>query len=266
VFDSDSTVGGRAYRGQGNHNLAVADVDGDGRDEVLYGACTIDDDGKGLYSTGLGHGDAIHVGDLDPARPGFEALAIHERPRHPNGLEFRDARTGEVLWGKHSLDVGRGLAADIDPRHDGEECWAAGEGLDVLYSCRGEPIGPRPRSCNFAIWWGEGPRRELLDGTRIIRWDHQAGRETVLLDVARFGCRSNNGTKATPCLVADIIGDAREEAVYRSEDGRELRVFIAPGPAPRRVTRWHDPIYRLSVAWQNVGYNLPTRMSVPESP
>ncbi|MHB1562316.1 MAG: rhamnogalacturonan lyase family protein, partial [Isosphaeraceae bacterium] len=114
TFDSDARPASkRAYRGQGNHNLAIGDVDNDGRDEIVYGACCIDDDGKGLYSTGLGHGDAIHLSDIDPDRPGLEVFDIHEKPRHPHGAEFRDARTGALIWSKPSPDVGRGVAMDI---------------------------------------------------------------------------------------------------------------------------------------------------------
>ena len=166
TFDSDDgTPGNRSYRGQGNHNLRVGDVDGDGKDEIVYGACVIDDNGKGLYTTGLGHGDAIHLSDIDPDRPGLEVFDIHERPRHPNGAEFRDARTGALIWGKPSPDVGRGVALDIDPRHRGYEMWASGQGLDGLWNVKGEQISERkPRSCNFGVWWDGDLLREILNG------------------------------------------------------------------------------------------------------
>lgn len=129
VFDThDGTPGNAAYAGQGNHNLSVGDVDGDGRDEIVFGAMCVDDNGRGLWNTGLGHGDALHLSDLDPAHPGLEVFDIHEQIRHDKGIDFRDAKTGEILWSKYSPDVGRGVAFDIDPRHPGYECWAAGPG------------------------------------------------------------------------------------------------------------------------------------------
>ncbi|MBI4602174.1 MAG: rhamnogalacturonan lyase [Planctomycetes bacterium] len=260
TFDShDGAPGNARYAGQGNHSIAVADVDGDGRDEIVYGACVIDDDGKGLYSTGLGHGDAQHLSDLDPGRPGLEVFSIHERPRHEHGIEMRDARTGAVLWSVPSPDVGRGLAIDIDPRHPGAECWASGDGLDALHDCKGRVIpGPKPRSCNMAIWWDGDPLRELLDGVRIEKWDPERGLAVPLLDGAEHGCASNNGTKANPCLAADILGDWREELIARTRDGKELRIFTSTIPTTVRMhTLMHDPTYRLGVAWQNVGYNQP---------
>src|SRR5690606_38467357 len=126
---SSSDPGHEGYAGQRNHNLSIEDVDGDGRDEIVYGACVIDDNGQGLHTTGRGHGDAIHLSDIDPGRPGLEVFDIHERARHPHAVELRDARTGEVIWSKPSRDVGRGVALDVDPRHAGYEMWASGEGL-----------------------------------------------------------------------------------------------------------------------------------------
>jgi rhamnogalacturonan endolyase len=258
VFDSDDgTPGNLTYRGQGNHNLAVGDVDGDGRDEIIYGACAIDDDGTGLYSTGLGHGDAMHLSDIDPDRPGLEVWGIHENPSHPFGANLRDAATGQVIWGLSAQDVGRGVCMDIDPRYRGYECWASG--ITGLFDFHGQLISTsKPRSCNFGVWWDGDLLRELLDRTYIAKWNWWDGTETTLLQAE--GCLSNNGTKATPCLCADIIGDWREEVIWRTADNRSLRVYITTIPTSYRLTTlMHDHQYRLSVAWQNVAYNQPTQ-------
>jgi len=258
TFDSDDgTPGNERYRGQGDHQLAVGDVDGDGKDEIVYGACVIDHDGKGLYSTGRGHGDALHLSVLDPGRPGMQVFMIHEKPSGYAGGDFRDARTGQLLWALQSMkDAGRGMTADIDPRHPGSECWSAPS--DGLYTCKGEKISDRkPRSCNFAVWWDGDLLRELLDRNVIMKWNWKEGREDVILTAE--GCESNNGTKATPVLCADILGDWREEVIWRTEDNRELRIYTTTTPtAYRFYTLMHDPVYRLSVAWQNVAYNQPT--------
>jgi len=260
TFDSDDgTPGHRGYRGQGNHGLSVGDVDGDGKDEIIYGACAIDHDGNGLYTTGLGHGDAMHLSDIDPDRPGLEVFGIHERPRHPHGANLRDAATGKILWGLRSGDVGHGVAMDIDPRHKGYECWASGDGLGGLYDCKGQRISDaKPRSCNMGVWWDGDLLREILDGTTISKWDYTSGREKRLLSAT--GCSRNNGTKSNPCLHADVLGDWREEVIWRSRDNRELRIYTTTITTNRRFhTFMHDPVYRLSVAWQNVGYNQPTQ-------
>lgn len=252
TFDSNEP-GNEAYAGQGNHNLAVADVDGDGKDEIIYGSCVIDHDGTGLYSTGLGHGDAMHVGKLDPERPGFQVFQVHETPSD-YGIELHDARTGELFWGvKTYEDTGRGTCADLDPRYPGEEMWAGGN----LYSCKGERIGNGvPSSTNFAIWWDGDLLREMLDDNHIDKWDFEAERTVRLLTAE--GCASNNGTKATPCLQADLFGDWREEVIWRTEDSRELRIYMTTDPTEHRIrTLMHDPVYRLAIAWQNVAYNQP---------
>jgi rhamnogalacturonan endolyase len=263
TFDSDDgTPGNREFRGQGNHNLSIADGDGDGRDEIVYGSCVIDDDGRGLYSTGLGHGDALHVSDLDPARLGLEVFNIQERVDDA-GANFRDARSGEILWKKPTAaraeeGPGRGLAADIDPRHFGAEMWVAGGGgIRGLFNPKGETISPyQPRTCNFAVWWDGDLLRELLNGTRISKWNWELSEEENIFEAE--GCVANNGTKSTPGLSADILGDWREEVIWRSRDNRELRIFTTTIPTEHRFyTLMHDPQYRLAIAWQNVGYNQP---------
>ncbi len=257
VFDSKDKD--HPYSGQGGHQLSVADVDDDGRDEIIYHAMVVDDDGKGLYSTGLRHGDALHVGDLDPTRPGLEVFGIHENEEatvrfQTPGTAVFDAKTGKILWSDGpGADVGRGLTADIDPRHPGEEMWSGPAGLRT---CKGERLGPAPRTANFAVWWDGDLLRELLDRNRISKWDWEKGELNTLFTAD--GCSSNNGSKATPCLSADILGDWREEVIWRSSDNRELRIYTTTIPTKHRLTTlMHDPQYRLSVAWQNVGYNQP---------
>ena len=261
VFDSKD--GENPYSGQGGHQLTVADVDNDGRDEIIYHAMVVDDDGKGLYSTGLRHGDALHVGDLDPDHPGLEVFGIHENEEatvrfQTPGTAVFDARTGKVLWSHGpGMDVGRGLTADIDPRHRGEEMWSGPAGLRT---CQGERIGAAPRTVNFAIWWDGDLLRELLDRNRIFKWNWASNTlDTVL---APNDVTWNNGTKATPVLSGDILGDWREEVIWRTPDNRELRIYTTTASTTNRIrTLMHDPQYRLCIAWQNVGYNQPPHPS-----
>jgi rhamnogalacturonan endolyase len=268
TFDSeDGTPGNKAFGGQGNHNLSVGDVDSDGRDEIVYGAAVIDDDGRGLYSTGHGHGDALHLSDLDPTRPGLEVFGIQER-FDDAGAHFRDARTGKILWKKPSLKAGedgegpgRGLCLDIDPRHTGFECWVRGAEIVGLFDARGAVVSKQaPHSCNFGVYWDGDTLSELLDRNYVAKWNWADSTETTLLTAE--GCAWNNGSKATPALSADLFGDWREEVVWRTADNRELRVYTTTIPtAERFYTFMHDPQYRLSVAWQNVAYNQPPHTS-----
>lgn len=259
VFDSKN--GFPDYEGQGNHNLTSADVDGDGKDEIVFGSMVIDDNGKGLFSTGFGHGDAIHVSDLDPTHDGLEVFGIHENKDHdPNrpGMALYDAKTGTTLWrGVEGKDVGRGVAADIDPAHVGAEMWGGFvvDGKSHLLNIKGEDIGEAPRSANFLAWWDGDLSRELLDGNHIDKY--KGGR---LLTAE--GCMSNNGTKSTPALSVDLWGDWREEVIFRTTDNKALRIYSTTIPTEHRlVTLMHDPQYRTSIAWQNVAYNQPPHTS-----
>ena len=290
---------GTAYA-QGAHSLAVGDVDGDGCDEITYGSAAINNDGTLLYSTGLGHGDAQHLGDLDPDRPGFEYFMVHEE--YPYGSDLRDAKTGEILFRTYDKDdTGRGLAADIDANHRGYELWSSDK--PVVRDIKGNPIyeskngwekmGKRPKmeadwnsnekasfksvsrmpAMNFRIYWDGDLQDELLANGRaphfppyLQKWN---GKEAVALPLSNgkqlfeMGHSvSCNWSKATPNLQADLFGDWREEVIYWDEsDASHLNIFTTNIPTDYRVpTLMHDHIYRMGVAWQNVGYNQPPHL------
>ncbi|MCF8342236.1 MAG: rhamnogalacturonan lyase [Chitinophagaceae bacterium] len=263
VFDSNNP-GDKAFAGQGNHNLTVADVDGDGKDEIVYGQMTIDDNGKGLYTTGIGHADALHVSDLDPSRPGLEVFSIQERFGDA-GANFRDAKTGEVIWkiasvkaGQDGEGPGRGLSLDIDPRFPGFESWVAGAGITGLFDVKGNKIAEKTPPCNMGIFWDGDALSEILNGVNISKWDYVNSNLTNLFDGKALGVISNNGTKANPCLSADLFGDWREELICRSADNTSLRIYSTVIPTNIKLyTLMHNPQYRLSIAWQNVAYNQP---------
>ncbi|HWA27178.1 MAG TPA: MBG domain-containing protein, partial [Lacunisphaera sp.] len=265
VFDTGNTgtVSPIAnWRGQGSHSLTVGDVDGDGRDEITYGAAGIDDDGTGLYSTLLGHGDALHMSDMDPNRPGEEVWMVHEDPGSygPTGLELRDARTGALIYGLsgQGADVGRGCAGDIDPRYLGYEMWGTRGGL--VNAQVGTISATHPNQINFMVYWDGDLLREILDNTTISKWDWNTSTSNSLL--APSGIASNNGTKATPNLSADILGDWREEVIWRESTNDALRIYTTVAPTSHRIrTLMHDRQYRLAIAWQNVAYNQPPHPS-----
>ena len=240
--------------------MSVGDVDQDGKDEIVYGAACIDHDGKLLYSTGLGHGDALHLGDFLPERPGLEVWMVHEEGSKKKpclaGAELRDAKTGALIFGQPSTgDIGRGMAADIDPANRGYEFWSGA--ASGIYDGRGHKLSEAHLSADFRVYWDGDLQDELLDGTRLDKYGK--GR---LVSFYKMGANSINGTKATPCLSADILGDWREEILFRSADNNSLMLFTTTIPTTERLyTLMHDPQYRLSIAWQNVAYNQPPHLS-----
>nr|WP_193374057.1 rhamnogalacturonan lyase [Nocardiopsis salina] len=264
--------------GQGFHSLSVADVDGDGRQEIVYGSAVLDHDGSLLHSScgespavdgdecvKFGHGDALHVGDFDPDRDGLEIWSVHEDSTAPYGYAMRDAETGEVLFGDFvGGDVGRGMVGDIDPDRAGVEAWyqmGPGEGEAGSYTADGEFLGEDVPGTNMSIRWSGDMTTQIVHGAdtedgseppRIEDWN-----EGTLLTAE--GTLTNNDTKGTPSLVADVLGDWREELIVRTEDSSALRIFSSPEVTDLKVhTLMHDPQYRVGIAWQQTAYNQPT--------
>jgi len=240
----------RAYQGQGAHWMHTADVDGDGRHEVLLGSLTLDDDGSVLWTTGLGHPDHFYLGDVDPGRPGLEIyFGMETRQKERNGMCLVDAATGAILWGHEGFTRhvhGQGLCSDIDARHPGSECYSADTDAEKkfawarLRTCRGDVIsdedlgGFSPR----CVYWDADLQRELLRGGRISDYGG-----------SDMPPRVEGGLAA----VADVLGDWREE-IITSVPG-ELRIYTTTIPAAdRRACLMQDPIYRMDVAGASMGY------------
>ncbi|SDI59625.1 hypothetical protein SAMN04488693_11527 [Arthrobacter subterraneus] len=265
---------------QGFHSLSAADVDGDGRQEIVYGAATIDDDGSLLYSSfdtlpegsgnpgaeaGLGHGDAMHVTDIDPNRPGQEIWTVHEGGRWaPYGSVMRDAATGEVLFGAYSgRDTGRGMIGDVRADVEGIEAWASmpgGSDGSGLLSATGERVDTRTPGTNMSIKWAADLTTQIVNRSSngaptIDDWT----RGTVL---TAEGTLTNNGTKGNPSLVADAFGDWREELFVRTADSSAIRVYLSTEVTGHKLTTlMHDLQYRAEVARQNTTYNQPSYTS-----
>jgi rhamnogalacturonan endolyase len=258
TYDS-GTGGGGAY-GQGNHNLSIADVDSDGRDEILYGAAAINDNGSFMYSSGFGHGDAMHVSDFLPNRAGQEVWTIHEPSNQP-GADLHSG-TGQIIFQRPNNagaeGPGRAVAADIFAGNPGAEFWGSGPNMGNLFNGSGGSVGRTPSSANHLIWWDGDPVRELLDQTRIDKYG--TGSDTRLLTAS--GVASNNGTKANPALTADLFGDWREEVIWRTSNSSALRIYFTTAVTNQRIyTLMHNPQYRVAIAWQNTAYNQPPHPS-----
>ncbi len=263
---SSSGLGKNTMYANGNHNLSVADVDGDGKDEIVWGSATVDDDGKLLYAVGFGHGDAMHLGDLNPDRPGLELFQVHEE-KGTYAWHIHDAATGEILWkgGQSGQDNGRGLAADIVGDSRGYEFWSSYGGFNTgsrnqnpFSAVSGTQASSTKPSMNFRIYWDGDEYDELLDGITITKFP-----SSTALAVGRTSItgQSNNSTKATPCLSADIFGDWREELIVRNNTDDGLNIYSTITPTDYRVpTLMHDHTYRMGICWQNVAYNQPPHL------
>lgn len=260
-----NSLGGDWY-GQGYHNFGIADVDWDGRDEICYGSMVIDDDGHGLSTTGLGHGDAQHCGDLDPYRHGQEIFACNED--NP-GCNYRDATTSQIYYRlRTAKDDGRAMAGNFTNKYPGSQCISARSGL--ISSVTGDVIDGATTAgvcLNFRLYWNG----DLCESTfnNEGKDDATEGIDACISDYGEWkatyefkGVMTNNSTKATPCLTADILGDWREEVVLRAADGKSVRIYTTPIPTDyRNYTLMHDHQYRNGVVWEMCGYNQPPHAS-----
>jgi hypothetical protein len=270
IFDSKDTSdpANNAFSSQGNHQMTIGDVDGDGKDEIINGSSAINDDGKRLWTYGQGHGDALHMSDMDPDRPGQEIWQCLESEGQysPYGIRLNDAKTGKMIFGAVTTgDVGRALAADIDPNHRGYEMWSSSGNL---YNVQDGQIGTsRPtngsQSVNAAVWWDGDLGRELLDGTIMDKWNPVTKSLNRLFTIYQAAPVShNNDTKKNPALTGDILGDWREEIILRRTDNTALILFTTNIATDYRIpTLMHDPQYRTAIAWQNSAYNQPPHPS-----
>jgi len=253
-FDSNATPNdgkGHSYSGQGSHSMTVANVDDDPGQEVMYGAMEVDNDGKGLCSTGYNHGDAEHVGDLVPSRPGLEFFMCNEDGSHP-AHHVRDARTCQIIQESaiNGDDTGRCVADDISASSPGAEMWSSSVS-GLLSATTNANVGSKPGSTNFLIYWDADETRELEDGTTISKFGGSA-----LQTCSQ--CASNNGTKSTPTLTADLFGDWREEIIWRESNNTGLRLYSTTALTARRIyTLMHDPQYRMQVSSEQTAYNQP---------
>ena len=248
------------WYGQGYHNFGIADVDLDGRDEIVYGSMVIDDNGNGLSTTGLGHGDAQHCGDLDPYRKGLEIFACNEDAQ---GSNYRDATTSQIYYFDDlGRDCGRCIAGNFTEDYPGAQCVATGTNLlsavtDTEVSSSTDGI-----DTNFEIFWDGDLCSETINGedTEGACVVHKYGSWTGIFTAS--GTKMCNYTKNTPTLQADILGDWREEIILRSEDDQTLRIYTTTDEtAWRNYTLLHDIQYRQAVVWQMCGYNQPPHVS-----
>ena len=243
---------GSPWYGQGYHNYIVADVDWDGRDEIVWGSMVIDDNGKGLSTTGLGHGDAQHIGDFNPYIHGQEMFACNEDNPSNN---YRDATTSKIYYRKTDTnDDGRCLAGNFYNDFPGAVGHSAHDTPISTVTNDHVSLNTNGLSMNFRIYWDGDLLEECFNNTEVTK----PGVGTI---ATFLGAYSNNGTKATPCYQGDIFGDWREEVIERTADNN-IRIYTTNEPTKwRNYSLWYDHQYRNGMVWQPCGYNQPPHVS-----
>lgn len=260
-----SESSGKGLYGEGAHSISVADVDADGKDEIIFGAASLDHDGSLLYRTGAGHGDALHVAQMIPGREGLQVMMPHEEKKSPYkyDVEVRDAKTGEILYyePQSGEDIGRGLAANVSSEYPGYEWWSS---TGNVWGGQKILSGAKRPSVNFRVYWDGDLLDELLDGTTITKPNNKLSGVSTLLSLGQYSnAASCNTTKATPNLQADLFGDWREEIIlHDGSTESDLLIFTTTIPSDYKIpTLMQDRQYRLAVAWQNCAYNQPPHPS-----
>ena len=256
-----SGSGSRTMFGNGNHNMTIGDVDGDGCDEILWGSAGLDNDGKLLYATGFGHGDAIHMGKMIPNRDGMQVFEVHEE-KGTYAWDLHDAATGEVLHkgGPEGVDNGRGMAAQLTNK-SGEWWFSSNSAREQRSAVTGETASEKSASLNFRVYWDGTVQDALLDGNKIDKYNSSSNSFSRLVTFSDLGPSSTcNGTKNTPNLSADILGDWREEVILYTVTDEEayLGIYSTNTATDYRIpTLMHDHTYRMGICWQNTAYNQP---------
>mgnify|MGYP004451979611 FL=1 len=243
---------GSPWYGQGYHNYIVADVDWDGRDEIVWGSMVIDDNGMGLSTTGLGHGDAQHIGDFNPYIHGQEMFACNEDNPSNN---YRDATTSKIYYRKTDTnDDGRCLAGNFYNDFPGAMGHSAHDTPISTVTNDHVSLNTNGLSMNFRIYWDGDLLEECFNNTEVTK----PGVGTI---ATFLGAYSNNSTKATPCYQGDIFGDWREEVIERTADNN-IRIYTTNEPTKwRNYSLWYDHQYRNGMVWQPCGYNQPPHVS-----
>ena len=256
IFDTGFNSSAPGY-GCGNHNVMVADGDNDGKQEIYMGACAINDDGKLMWTTGQMHGDAMHLGDLDPDRAGQELFICHEDGNY--GCSLVDASNGDIIFHHDgNKDTGRCCADNIWSGNKGAEFWAA-RPANTMMNSKGQTIGSKVPAMNFLIYWDGDLEREVQSDVAVTKMTAKDKYEDIFVAA---DCASNNGTKAVPCMTADLFGDWREELLLRTEDNKNIRVFCTTEQTDVRLTTlMHDMQYRMQNGCQQSSYNQPPHTS-----
>ncbi len=248
------------YFGQGFHNFGIADVDWDGRDEIVFGSMVIDDNGQGLSTTGLGHGDAQHCSDFDPYRHGQEIFTCNED--HP-AMNYRDATTSKIYYRLQSTsDDGRALCGNFINVFPGCVGHSSQSGVVSTVADKVITGAPSGFAMNFRIYWDGDLLEEALDGASSREGPSRVFKADGTTVFTANGTANCNWTKNTPSATGDILGDWREEIVARTSDNKYIRVYTTNLPTEwRNYTLWHDHQYRQGMVWESIGYNQPPHAS-----